>query len=71
MLSPIQKERFLKRFAAIESSFRIEGMDPAGDPIYEKAKRAVLAGELTPKQALDIVVQWNRSPRPKTPVVTA
>jgi hypothetical protein len=57
MLHPVQKQHYKKRFAAIESSFRVEGMDPSGDTIYEAAKAGILSGELTPKQALSSVVQ--------------
>jgi len=57
MLSPIQKKRYEKRFSAIEASFRIEGMDPSQDIIYKKAKMQVLAGKMTPKQALSFVVE--------------
>jgi len=45
MPNPAQKQRYQKRFSAIESSFRIEGMDPSGDPAYEEVKARVLAGE--------------------------
>jgi hypothetical protein len=57
MLHPVQKQRYKKRFSTIESSFRVEGMDPSGDAIYETAKAGILSGELTPKQALSLVVQ--------------
>ncbi len=57
MLHPVQKKRYQKRFATIESSFRIEGMDPSGDAIYQSAKASILAGEMTPKQALAHVVE--------------
>ena len=57
MLSEAQKGLYLKRFLSIESSFRIEGMDPSGDAIYETAKAKILAGEMTPKQALAYVVE--------------
>jgi hypothetical protein len=65
MVHPVQKERYEKRFLTIESSFRIEGMDPSGDAIYEKAKAQVLSGDLTPKQALSFVVQRSASRRSK------
>ena len=64
MLNPAQKERYRKRFSTIESSFRIEGMDPSGDPVYEEVKARVLAGEMTPKQALAHLVVYGRSRRP-------
>ena len=57
MLNPIQKKRYQKRFLTVESSFRIEGMDPSGDDLYESAKASILAGEMTPKQALAYVVE--------------
>jgi hypothetical protein len=57
VLNPVQRQRYLKRFSAIEASFRIEGMDPSGDSIYEKAKAKVLAGEMTPQEAHSFVVQ--------------
>ncbi|HEY3990749.1 MAG TPA: hypothetical protein VGM02_15710 [Acidobacteriaceae bacterium] len=57
MLDERRQERLKKRFAAIESSFRIEGMDPSGDAIYEQAKASVLAGRMTPKQALSFAVE--------------
>jgi hypothetical protein len=57
MLDVSRKAKYEKRFAAIESSFRIEGMDPSGDCVYETAKTAVLSGEMTPKQALAFAVQ--------------
>jgi hypothetical protein len=56
MLSPVQKEKYRERFSAIESNFRIEGMDPSEDAIYRSAKEAVLAGSMTPKQALAYVI---------------
>jgi hypothetical protein len=56
VLHPVQKLRYQKRFSAIEASFRIEGMDPSGDPLYEQAKELVLTGEMTPRQALEFVV---------------
>jgi hypothetical protein len=64
MLNPAQKQRYQKRFSAIESSFRIEGMDPSGDPAYEEVKARVLAGEMTAKQALAHLVNSSRSRRP-------
>lgn len=57
MLNPIQAERYQKRFSTVESSFRIEGMDPSGDDLYESAKASILAGEMTPKQALANIVE--------------
>jgi hypothetical protein len=63
MLNPAQKQRYQKQFSAIESSFRIEGMDPSGDPVYEEVKARVLAGEMTPKQALAHLVAYSRSRR--------
>jgi len=57
MLHPVQQRRYQKRFSAIEASFRIEGMDPSGDAIYEKAKAKVMAGEMTPQEAHSFVVQ--------------
>jgi hypothetical protein len=57
MLDEKRKARYLKRFAAIESSFRIEGMDPSGDQIYNAAKAGVLSGRMTPQQALRFAVQ--------------
>ena len=63
MLNPAQRQRYQKRFSTIESSFRIEGMDPSGDPVYEDVKARVLAGEMTPKQALAQLVNSSRSRR--------
>jgi hypothetical protein len=63
MPNPIQKKRYRKRFAAIESSFRIEGMDPSGDVIYRRAKAQVLMGSLTPREALAYVVEQSASTR--------
>jgi hypothetical protein len=57
MLHPVQRQRYQKRFSTIEASFRIEGMDPSGDAIYEKAKAKVLAGDMTPQEAHSFVVQ--------------
>jgi hypothetical protein len=57
MLHPVQRQRYQKRFSTIEASFRIEGMDPSGDAIYEKAKAKVLAGEMTPQEAHSFVVR--------------
>jgi hypothetical protein len=57
MLNPIQKGRYQKGFSIIESSFRVEGMDPSGDVIYEEAKAKVLSGDMTPQEALSFVVQ--------------
>ncbi len=51
MLSPIQKKRYEKRFATIESGFRVEGTDPIHDAVYREAKAQVLRGEMTLKQA--------------------
>jgi hypothetical protein len=63
MLDVSRKAKYEKRFAAIESSFRIEGMDPSGDRVYETAKAAVLSGEMTPKQALAFAVQRSAAAR--------
>lgn len=74
MKDSTQKQRYAKRFSAIESSFRVEGMDPSGDPIYEAAKAGVLSGELTPKQALTLVVEQSTKsskPLPEAAMVTA
>jgi hypothetical protein len=71
MLHPIQRERYQKRFSTIESSFRIEGMDPSGDPVYQQAKAKVLAGDLTPKQALSFVVQQSAKCGNKVPAISA
>ena len=57
MLDRDQKKRYEERFSSIESSFRIEGMDPSGDAIYRSAKAQVLAGTLTPKEALAFVLK--------------
>ena len=57
MLNPIQRKRYQKRFSTIEASFRIEGMDPSGDAIYEMVKAKVLDGEITPREAHSLVVQ--------------
>ncbi len=57
MLTPVQEEKYRKQFATVESSFRIEGMDPSDDPIYRRAKEAILAGTMTPRQALTYVVE--------------
>jgi len=57
MLNPIQKKRYRKRFSAIESSFRVEGMDPIHDIVYRNAKAQILRGTMTPKQALAYVVE--------------
>jgi hypothetical protein len=61
MLDKKRKARYEERFAAIESSFRIEGMDPSGDPVYEAAKARVLAGAETPKQALAFAIKRSAS----------
>lgn len=71
MLHPVQKKRYEKRFSTIESSFRIEGMDPSGDAIYRTAKARVLAGSMTPKQALKFVVQRSRSSQRKVSPVAS
>ena len=71
MLHPVEKQRYEERFSTIESSFRIEGMDPSGDEIYEKAKAQVLSGELTPKEALSFVVENSRKSRRKVAYATA
>ena len=71
MLHPVQKKRYEKRFSTIESSFRIEGMDPSGDAIYESAKARVLSGSITPKQALEVVAQKSKSSSNKALTVTA
>jgi hypothetical protein len=71
MLHPVQKQRYQKRFSTIESSFRIEGMDPTGDAIYQKAKAQVLCGNLTPKQAVKFVVQGSSNRRSNVAIVTA
>jgi hypothetical protein len=63
MLDVSRKAQYEKRFAAIESSFRIEGMDPSGDRLYEAAKAAILSGEMTPKQALACAVQRSATVR--------
>jgi hypothetical protein len=63
MVDVSRKAQYEKRFAAIESSFRIEGMDPSGDRLYEAAKAAVLSGEMTPKQALAFAVKRSASAR--------
>ncbi len=57
MINPAQEQKYRKQFASVESSFRIEGMDPSDDPIYRRAKEAILAGTMTPDQALTYVVQ--------------
>lgn len=57
MLNRLLDKRYRKRFSAIEASFRIEGMDPSGDVIYEVAKAKVLRGEMTPQEAHSFVVQ--------------
>jgi hypothetical protein len=57
VLHPVQRQRYQKRFSTIEASFRIEGMDPSGDAIYEKAKAKVLSGEMTPQEARSFVVK--------------
>jgi hypothetical protein len=57
MLHPVQQKRYQKRFSTIEASFRIEGMDPSGDAIYETAKAKVLSGEMTPQEAHSFVVK--------------
>jgi hypothetical protein len=57
MLDPMQKQRYQERFATVESSFRLEDMDPGNDEIYRDAKAQVLAGTMTPKQALAYVLQ--------------
>lgn len=71
MLHPIQRKRYQKRFSTIEASFRIEGMDPSGDPVYQQAKARVLAGDFTPKQALSFVVQQSASHRNQVAAVSA
>ena len=63
MLNPVQKKRYQKRFLAIEASFRIEGMDPSGDAIYQSAKARVLTGAMTPQQALAYVTEQSMSHR--------
>lgn len=66
MLNKEQRAQYEKRLAAIESSFRLEGMDPSGDPVYEAAKSRLLSGDVTPKQALDFAVRRSISmPVPK------
>jgi hypothetical protein len=57
MLNSDQKQQYLERFATIESSFRVEGMDPSGLPAYEEAKARILSGELTPEQAVELVCE--------------
>jgi hypothetical protein len=57
MLDPVQRKRYQGRFSTIEASFRIEGMDPSGDAIYETAKAKVLSGEMTPQEAHSFVVR--------------
>jgi hypothetical protein len=57
MLNPIEKKRYQERFATIESSFRVEGMDPIEDAVYREAKARLLRGEMTPKQALTYVFE--------------
>ena len=68
MLNPVQKKRYQKRFSAVESSFRIEGMDPSRDAIYRHAKQQVLDGKMTPKEALDYVIEHSASCQTKIAV---
>jgi hypothetical protein len=56
-LSPTQQKQYLKRFATIESSFRVEGMDAIDDDAYRHAKAQILQGKMTPRQALEYVVE--------------
>jgi hypothetical protein len=65
MLSPAQKKHYLKEFATVESSFRIEGMDPSGDAIYESAKEQILNGSMTPEQALAYAVEQTHATQRK------
>ena len=41
-MDPVQRKQYQRRFSTIEASFRIEGMDPSGDALYETAKAKVL-----------------------------
>ena len=65
MLDAKQLQIYRKQFSGIEASFRIEGMDPSGDAVYEQAKAAVLAGETTPKQALEFAVEQTAAEYPQ------
>ncbi|MFY9746188.1 MAG: antitoxin VbhA family protein [Acidobacteriaceae bacterium] len=56
-MDPVQRKQYQRRFSTIEASFRIEGMDPSGDALYETAKAKVLSGEMTPEEAHAFVVR--------------
>jgi hypothetical protein len=57
MLNPDEREAQVNDFSELEASFRLEGMDPSGDPIYEAAKAAVLSGEMTLDEAIEFAMQ--------------
>ncbi|HID3308344.1 TPA: antitoxin VbhA family protein [Escherichia coli] len=47
--SPDPRQR-TEGFRKAEASLRLEGMDPAGTPLYENIKERVISGDITYEQ---------------------
>jgi hypothetical protein len=71
MLNPDRREAQVKDFSELEASFRLEGVDPSGDPIYEAAKAAVLAGEMTLDEAIEFATQGSLAEAEPVPTISA
>ncbi|HHA1866172.1 TPA: antitoxin VbhA family protein [Enterobacter ludwigii] len=47
--SPDLRQR-TEGFRKAEASLRLEGMDPAGTPLYENIKKRIISGDITYEQ---------------------
>ncbi len=45
-----------KHFAWAEANMELSGFDPCSNPLYQKLKARILAGEITARQACDEVL---------------
>lgn len=45
-----------KHFAWAEANMELEGFDPCSNPLYQKFKARILAGEMTAREACDEIL---------------
>lgn len=56
----MSRAELIAAYRSAEANCNLEGMDPSGDAVYEAAKARVLAGEMTPEEGLQWLVEQSR-----------
>ena len=61
MIDEQTRQMYVIGFQRAEASLRLEGMDPAGTPLYESVKARILSGEITHEEGKAEVLAYYRN----------